>query len=406
MRFRQVRLVGIAVALLLAVAPLPASAELPPGGTFSDDNGSIHEPNIEAIAAAQITAGCDQTGALFCPNGAVTRAEMATFLVRALGSTSSSPYQGLFSDVPDGQWYTATVERLYELGVTTGYSDGTFKPNGFVSRAELAVFIVRAVGQGGSLPLPQGLFVDVPIGEWFAPWVEQMLNLGITQGCAFSPPTYCPHAAVTRAEMATFLTRACGLTPIVPPPPPPPPPPVLPGEFAPFTLSGSGSSVPGLTIPGDKRAILEISYSGPSNFAIVSYGPGDEYLDLLVNEIGNYSGRRPVNFSIDQFNGPVRYLEITASGSWTINVLPPSHAHTEWGGFGDDVVAITPSSANRPMSIIHNGSSNFYVWSYSNTRRLDLEVNEIGGFSGTVLLDAGASYLEIGADGSWGFTIG
>lgn len=178
------------------------------------------------------------------------------------------------------------------------------------------------------------------------------------------------------------------------------------GEFAPFTLSGSGSSVPGLTIPGDKRAILEISYSGPSNFAIVSYGPGDEYLDLLVNEIGNYSGRRPVNFSIDQFNGPVRYLEITASGSWTINVLPPSHAHTEWGGFGDDVVAITPSSANRPMSIIHNGSSNFYVWSYSNTRRLDLEVNEIGGFSGTVLLDAGASYLEIGADGSWGFTIG
>jgi hypothetical protein len=393
LRFRQVRFVGLAIALLLTMASLPANAELPPGGTFSDDNGSVHEPNIEAIAAAQITAGCDLTGSLFCPNGAVTRAEMATFLIRALGSASASPYQGLFSDVPDGQWYTANVERLYELGITTGYSDGTFKPNGLVSRAEMAVFILRAIGQGGSLPIPQGLFVDVPIGEWFAPWVEQMLQIGITQGCAASPPTYCPHAAVTRAEMATFLTRAFGLTPIVPPPPPPPPPPVLPGEFAPFILSGSGDSVPSLTIPGDIRAILDFSYSSASNFIVVAYGAGNESLELLVNEIGAYSGRRPVNFNSS--DGRLRYLEIKASGPWTIQVLPPSHAHTEWGGFRDDVVKIAASSSNRPISFVHTGSSNFIVWSYSNTRRLDLEVNEIGPYNGTALLDAGASFLEI-----------
>lgn len=400
------RLVGLLVLLLVGVAALPASAELPPGGTFTDDNGSPHEPNIEAIAAAQITAGCDASRALFCPNGSVTRAEMASFLVRSLGAAPSGTYQGHFLDVPDGQWFTASVERLFELGITTGHSDGTFKPAGLVSRAEMAAFILRALGQGSALPAPQGAFVDVPTGDWFAPWVELMLQLGITQGCVLTPRSYCPHAAVSRAEMATFLTRAFGLTPITPPPPPPPPPPVLPGEFAPFTLSGNGDSVPGLTIPGEKRAILEISYQGPSNFAIVSYGPGDEYLDLLVNEIGSYSGRRPVNFVIDQFDGPVRYLEVTASGPWTINVLPLSHAHTEWGGAGDDVVAITSSSANRPMAISHTGSSNFFVWSYSTSRRLDLEVNEIGNFSGTVLLDAGARYLEIGADGWWSFTIG
>jgi hypothetical protein len=402
--FKRVRFVGLSIALLLTAAPLPANAELPPGGTFTDDNGSAHEPNIEAIAAAQVTAGCDQTGTLFCPNGSVTRAEMATFLIRALQSPPVSPYQGLFSDVPDGQWYTANVEHLLELGITTGYSDGTFHPNGLVSRAEMAVFILRAVGQGGSLPSAQGLFVDVPAGEWFAPWVELMLQLGITQGCAQSPPSYCPHAAVTRAEMATFLTRAFGLTPITPPPPPPPPPPVLPGEFAPFTLTGTGDSVPGLTIPGDIRAILEFSYSSSSNFIVVAYGDGNEYLDLLVNEIGAYSGRRPVNF--DSSDGRVRYLEINASGPWSIQVIPPSHAHTEWGGFGDDVVKVTSSSSNRPISFVHTGSSNFIVWSYSNTRRLDLEVNEIGPYNGTVLLDAGASFLEIQADGSWGFTIG
>lgn len=404
MRGKQFRLLGFASLLLLIFASLPAGAQLAPGGTFTDDNGSFHEPNIEAIAAAQITAGCDSTGSLFCPNQAVTRAEMATFLIRALGDTSPAPYQGHFIDVPDGQWFTRNVERLFELDITTGYPDGTFQPAGFVSRAEMAAFILRAIGQGSSLPAYQGSFVDVPGSEWYAPWTERMLQLGITQGCVANPSSYCPHAAVTRAEMATFLTRAFGLTPITPPPPPPPPPPVLPGEFAPFTLSGNGDSVPGLTIPGDTRAILEISYSGPSNFAVVSHGPDDDYLDLLVNEIGTYSGRRPVNF--DSTEGRVRYLEITASGPWTINVLPPSHAHTEWGGSGNDVVAITSSSSNRPITLTHNGSSNFVVWSYSGTRRLDLEVNEIGSYTGTVLLDAGARYLEIVADGSWGFTIG
>jgi hypothetical protein len=201
--------------------------------------------------------------------------------------------------------------------------------------------------------------------------------------------------------MATFVTRAFGLTPIVPPPPLPPP---LPGEFVPFTLSGNGDSVPSLTIPGDARAILEFSYSSSSNFIVIAYGSGDEYLDLLVNEIGAYSGRRPINFDVD--DGRVRYLEINASGPWTISVLPPSYAHTEWGGFGDDVVAITSTSASRPIRFIHTGSSNFIVWSFSKTQRLDLEVNEIGPYDGTVLLDGGAAFLDIVADGSWGFTIG
>ena len=68
------------IALFLSlVGSLPALADLPPGGTFTDDNGSVHEPNIEAIAAAQITAGCDASGTHFSPNSAVTHAEMATF---------------------------------------------------------------------------------------------------------------------------------------------------------------------------------------------------------------------------------------------------------------------------------------------------------------------------------------
>ena len=92
--------------VLVALVALPAQAELPPGGTFTDDNGSVHEPNIEAIAAAGITTGCDSTGTLFCPNSSVTRAEMAAFLIRALGQAGTGSYQGYFTDVPDAQWYT------------------------------------------------------------------------------------------------------------------------------------------------------------------------------------------------------------------------------------------------------------------------------------------------------------
>ena len=58
------------------------AADLPPGGTFTDDNGNPHEPNIEALYAAGITSGC--AASRFCPSEAVTRGQMATFLAWAL----------------------------------------------------------------------------------------------------------------------------------------------------------------------------------------------------------------------------------------------------------------------------------------------------------------------------------
>ena len=73
----KLRRVGGLLALTLTLA-----AALPPGGTFVDDNGNPHEPNIEALAAAAITTGCAPNR--FCPSAPVTRGEMAVFLTRAL----------------------------------------------------------------------------------------------------------------------------------------------------------------------------------------------------------------------------------------------------------------------------------------------------------------------------------
>ena len=73
--------------LLLLPAAVPSGADaLPPGGTFRDDDGNAHEGAIEAIAAVGITKGCNPPdNDMFCPNGAVTRGQMAAFLHRAMG---------------------------------------------------------------------------------------------------------------------------------------------------------------------------------------------------------------------------------------------------------------------------------------------------------------------------------
>lgn len=175
-------------------------------GTFVDDDGNLHEMDIEAIATRGITSGCAPQR--YCPAGTVTRAEMAAFLVRALGESTSS-YRGTFPDVPAGAWYTPFVERLAELGLTSGHTDGTYRPGAVVTRAEMAVFLSRAFG-AASPPPAAGVFADVEPGGWFAAAAEDIYRLGITAGCATTPLRYCPADPVRRDHMASFLARAVG----------------------------------------------------------------------------------------------------------------------------------------------------------------------------------------------------
>ena len=183
-------------------------------GRFVDDDGNLHEPNIEAIAAAGLTNGCNPPdNDRYCPAQSVTRGEMAAFLIRALGEESNvPPHQGYFSDVVEGQWYAPFVERLFELAITIGNGDGTYGPDGIVSRSEMAAFLVRAFDQV-PLDTAQGLFEDIPIDAWYVEEAERLLALGITTGCSTVPLLYCPTDPVRRDHMASFLARALGITP-------------------------------------------------------------------------------------------------------------------------------------------------------------------------------------------------
>jgi hypothetical protein len=174
---------------------------------FVDDNGNPHEPNIEFIAERGITRGCNPpTVDRFCPANTLTRAEMAALLLAAIGRSPSPAVTPTFSDVAADAWYAPYVESLAQAGITTGLGDGTFGPNLAVSRAEMAVFLSRAF----ALPVVSGsaFFSDVAADQWYAAAVEAIRTAGITTGCSTNPSRYCPTDAVKRDEMATFLTRA------------------------------------------------------------------------------------------------------------------------------------------------------------------------------------------------------
>ena len=134
-----------------AVTSIPAfyNGTVPgsPGGGFGDTNGHTFQAAIDWLAARGITKGCNPpANTMFCPNDFVTRGQMAAFLVRALGysSTGSANY---FNDT-NGHIFEDAIDRLRTAGVTQGCNpSGTrFCPDRRVTRGEMAAFLVRAFG--------------------------------------------------------------------------------------------------------------------------------------------------------------------------------------------------------------------------------------------------------------------
>jgi hypothetical protein len=166
---------------------------------------------IEALVDAGLTAGyADGT---YRPENPVTRAEMAVFLKKGIHGSAYTPPSPdgshPFGDIA-GHWAEAWIEELYDEGLTSGYPDGTYRPENSVTRAEMAVFLLKAKhGSGFIPPAPSdGSFSDVA-GHWAEAWIEQLKAEGITSG--YPDGTYRPQNPVTRAEMAVFLVNTFSL---------------------------------------------------------------------------------------------------------------------------------------------------------------------------------------------------
>lgn len=113
-----------------------------PTNWFVDDNGSTHEPNINALADNGVTLGCG--GDLYCPGENVPRMQMASFLVRALGLPGS--ITDWFTD-DDGNTHEANINALADSGITLGCEPGVFCPKSEVTRAQMAAFLYRALSE-------------------------------------------------------------------------------------------------------------------------------------------------------------------------------------------------------------------------------------------------------------------
>jgi len=177
---------------------------------FSDDNGHVFEADIEWLASKGITRGCNPPiNDRFCPDDFVTRGQMAAFLVRALGYTDDGGGNEFVDD--DGTVFEGDIDRLATAGVTRGCNpprNDRFCPDDFVTRGQMAAFLVRALDLTGS---DAGDRFGDDNGHVFESDIELLAAAGVTRGC--NPPTddrFCPDGYVTRGQMAAFLHRALG----------------------------------------------------------------------------------------------------------------------------------------------------------------------------------------------------
>jgi len=175
------RLVAVVLFLVVGVMAAPAGAS----GFFQDDDSSVHLRAIEAIADVGITRGCNPpVNDLFCPSASVTREQMATFLVRALGLPAGS---ASFTDIGSSV-HAANIEALASAGITKGCNppDNTlFCPTDPVTREQMATFLARALHLDVSprvVVTSAGDLVDIPMGASETETVNQLTAL-------FGPPT-------------------------------------------------------------------------------------------------------------------------------------------------------------------------------------------------------------------------
>lgn len=179
---------------------------LGPDGRFTDDNGDVHEANIDIMARVGITLGCNPPeNTEYCPFDNVSRGEIAAFLRRTLSLPASGT--DFFTD-DDGHVFEDDINALAEAGIAKGHDDGTYGPDDPMTRGEMAAFLNRSFTPG---PSAVDAFTDDD-DSIFEADIDAIAAADITKGC--NPPEdtqYCPTRNVLRSEMASFLARALGL---------------------------------------------------------------------------------------------------------------------------------------------------------------------------------------------------
>ncbi|HEY6506523.1 MAG TPA: S-layer homology domain-containing protein, partial [Vicinamibacterales bacterium] len=165
---------------------------------------------INRLATAGITFGCG--GGRFCPNGLVTRGQMAAFITRGFHLTATSSVH--FSDVPSSHKFATAINRLATAGITAGCGGSRFCPDGIVTRGQMAAFLQRALGLPAIVPPPAT--AGNPTGHSPIPAAARAVDTShptrvVGNGSAAS----CTSAAVVNAvALGGIITFNCGPNPV------------------------------------------------------------------------------------------------------------------------------------------------------------------------------------------------
>jgi len=288
MRIRHLTSLLAATLLFSLAGPVATLAALPPGGSFVDDDGNVHEGFIEAIAAEGITKGCNPPiNDEYCPNASVTRGQMAAFLVRALAPPASRT--DYFSD-DNGSLFEADINSLAAADVTRGCNppaNDRFCPTARVTRQQMAAFLARAFGYTDP---GQGDWFTDDNGSLFEADIDLLRQADVTLGC--NPPAnthFCPSAPVRRDEMASFLGRALGLDPITP------------------STVDSACVRPGTGLAPNRLIIVNPGQTPTLAEAFAEAGPGDH----IVLAAGTH--RPGGNLAITKSGTPNAWIQIAAA---------------------------------------------------------------------------------------------
>jgi hypothetical protein len=163
---------------------------------------------IGKLSARSVTLGIG--GGNYGPDDAVTRQQMAAFIIRALGDFNPpEPAMQRFTDVPPTNPFYRFIDQMAVRQITLGCTPTMYCPLDVVTRQQMAAFMIRALGEPNPpLPFVQR-FTDVPVPNFFSRFIERMAVRRITLGCTAT--MYCPEDSVTRGQMAAFLVRAFNL---------------------------------------------------------------------------------------------------------------------------------------------------------------------------------------------------
>ena len=195
-----------------AIGDAPAAGNVPAAGgaagpdlIFKDIDG--HKANKEILQAANQGIVNGYPDGTFRPDGNVTRTEFVSMLMRGLKPDGEGAALTFKDKGQIGSWALKAVRQAVQLGIITGYTDGTFRSNAKITRAELMVMVVRAAGFQPENTQHTSFDDDANIPNWARPYIAKAAEIGIIVPEEYKNHKFAPQTFATRAEAAAAIVR-------------------------------------------------------------------------------------------------------------------------------------------------------------------------------------------------------